>query len=409
MKSKLLTSLILAVLAMHGAAMAADAETMTMSEKPGAPAGGLPFDHAGHIDIGYTNLSESGRFATTPNNFNNRVFDFDRNAVNLHAIDLTLSKLPETGFGGLVNFTVGRDADTIAAYGTIDKNRGPANGVNQKFDVTQAYLHYATGPLMLIAGKYVTLAGAEVIKSPSDVNYSRSILFGYAIPFTHTGVRGTYKFSDTFSLTAGVNNGWDDFQDTNSDKTIEMGLSWAPVKSFALAAQGYTGKEQLSNYFCAPTAACVNPQKGTRNLIDLVATFSATEQLTLVLNYDYGSQGNATLVSGTTGTAKWEGWAGYANYQINDMWRLSLRGEWFNDKDGYRTVVGPLAAGGPLATTGQKWKEATLTLAYLPTKAIEIRAEVRNDWSDQKVFLATDGITQKDSQNSLGLEAIYKF
>ncbi len=405
LKSKLLNSLLLAALAVPGVAIAADAETMTMSEKPGAPSGGLPFDHAGHIDIGYTNLSESGRFATTPNNFNNRVFDFDRNAVNLHAIDLTLSKLPENGFGGLVNFTVGRDADTIAAYGTIDKNRGPANGVNQKFDVTQAYLHYATGPLMLIAGKYVTLAGAEVIKSPSDVNYSRSILFGYAIPFTHTGVRGTYKFSDTFSLVAGVNNGWDDFQDTNSDKTIELGLSWAPIKSFALAAQGYTGKEQLSNYFCAPTTACVNPQKGTRSLIDLVATYNATEQLTLVLNYDYGSQDNTLTAGLPTGAskAKWEGWAGYANYQINEQWRGSLRGEWFNDKDGYRTVW---EAG---KTAGQKWKEATLTLAYLPAKAIEIRAEVRKDWSDQKVFLATDGITQKDSQSSFGLEAIYKF
>lgn len=405
MKSKLPKFLMLAVLSVPGVAMAADAETMIMSEKPGAAPAGLPFDHAGHIDIGYTNLSESGRFATNPNNFNNRVFDFDRNAVNLYAIDLTLSKLPEAGFGGLVNFTVGKDADTIAAYGTIDKSRGPANGVNQKFDVTQAYLHYATGPLMLIAGKYVTLAGAEVIKSPSNANYSRSILFGYAIPFTHTGVRGTYKLSDTFSLTAGVNNGWDNFNDTNSDKTIELGLSWAPIKSFALAAQGYTGKEQLSNYFCAPTAACVNPQKGTRNLIDLVATYNATEQLTLVLNYDYGSQDNTLTAGLPTGAskAKWEGWAGYANYQINDMWRLSLRGEWFNDKDGYRTTW---EAG---KTSGQKWKEATATVAYMPAKNVELRGEIRGDRSDQAVFLATDGVTQKNSQRSFGLEAIYKF
>ncbi len=403
LKSKLLNSLMLAALVVPVAAMAADAETMPMPEKPGAAPGGLPFDHAGHIDIGYTSLNGSGRFATTPNNFNNRVFDFDRNAVNLHAIDLTLSKLPENGFGGLVNFTAGKDADTIAAYGTIDKSCGPANGVNKKFDVTQAYAHYATGPLMVIAGKYVTLAGAEVIKSPSDINFSRSILFGYAIPFTHTGVRGTYKFSDALSLVAGVNNGWDDFSDTNSDKTVELGLSWAPNKSFALAAQGYTGKEQLFNYACAPTSACVNPQKGTRNLIDLVATYNASEQLTLVLNYDYGSQANATLLNGNTGTAKWSGWAGYANYQINDMWRVSLRGEYFDDHDGYRTVVAPGKS------SGQKWKEATATVAYMPNKKVELRGEIRGDRSDQAVFLATDGITPKNSQSSLGLEAIYKF
>lgn len=391
MKSKFFTPLILATLAVPSAVMAADPENMPMPEKPGAAPGGLPFDHSGHIDIGYTTLTGSGRFI---NNINNRVFDFDRNAVNLQAIDLTLSRLPENGFGGLVNFTAGKDADTIAAYGTIDKSRGPANGVDKKSDVTQAYAHYATGPLMVIAGKYVTLAGAEVIKSPSNANYSRSILFGYAIPFTHTGVRGTYKLSDTFSLTAGVNNGWDDFNDTNGDKTIELGLSWAPDKSFALAAQGYSGKEQVSNYACAPASACVSTQKGTRNLIDLVTTYTATDQLTLVLNYDYGSQGNAT----PTGTAKWDGWAGYANYQINDTWRLSLRGEYFNDRDGYRT-----------AGIGHKWKEATVTVAYLPTKKVELRGEIRGDRSDQAVFLATDRITPKSSQSSFGLEAIYKF
>lgn len=372
------------------------AQMSGMSEKPGSAASGLPFDHTGHIDIGYNHLSGSGKFI---NNINDRVFDFDRNALNLQALDLTFSKLPESGLGGLVNFTAGKDADTIAAYGTIDKNRGPANGVNKKFDVTQGYLHYASGPLMVIGGKYVTLAGAEVIKSTGNVNYSRSILFGYAIPFTHTGVRVTYKANDAVSVIAGINNGWDDFQDTNGDKTIELGLLWAPTKTFSLAAQGYSGKEQIANYPSPPSTT-----SGTRNLIDLVATYAATDQLSLVLNYDNGSQKNATLINASTGTAKWDGWAGYANYQINEQWRMSLRGEYFNDKDAYRT-----GAVEPGKTTGQKWKEATLTVAYLPVKSVELRAEVRADRSDQKVFLDSDGVTPKSSQQSVGLEAIYKF
>jgi len=372
------------------------------AEKPVAASTGLPFDYSGHIDIGYSHLNGSGKFI---NNVNDRVFDFNKNSVNLQAIDLTLSKLPETGFGGLIDFTAGKDADTIAAYGTINKSKGPANGVNKKFDVTQAFFQYASGPFTIIGGKYVTLAGAEVINSQNDVNYSRSILFGYAIPFTHTGVRGTYKVNDALSLIVGVNNGWDDFQDTNGDKTLELGLLWAPMKSFSLAAQGYTGKEQLSNYFCAPAAACLSPQKGTRNLIDVVATYNATDQLTFVLNYDHGTQDNAALFTVTgTNKAKWDGWAGYVNYQINEKWRLSGRGEWFDDKDAYRTGVVE-----PGKTSGQKWKEATLTLAYLPMKAIEVRAEVRNDWSDQKVFLDTNGVTPMSNQRSLGLDVIYKF
>ena len=68
----------------------------------------------------------------------------------------------------------------------------------------------------------------------------------------------------------------------------------------------------------------------------------------------------------------------------------------FNDQNGYRTGI------------VQKWKEATLTLGYMPTKHIEFDAEVRQDRSNKPAFLTTSG-TGKDSQASLGLEAIYKF
>ena len=345
------------------------------------------FDFSGHLDIGYPGLSGKGKFT---NGINDRVFDFDRKSLTLHAVDLQVSKLPEIGFGGLLNLTLGKDADTIAAYGTIDRTRGPANGVDKRVDVTQAFGHYGAGPLSIIAGKYVTLAGAEVIKSAADVNYSRSILFGYAIPFTHTGVRATYKLNDSMTLIGGINNGWDDFRDTNSDKTIELALSYTLSDALSLAVQGYSGKEQIANY---PRSALSGP-KGTRNLIDIVATYKVDDQFTFILNYDYGSQANSTA---SNGTAKWSGLAGYGQYQLNDQWRLVLRGEYFDDKDGYRTGI------------AQKWKEATLTLAYLPTKSIEVRAEARADRSDQAAFLKSNGVDASKRQNSFGLEFLYKF
>ncbi len=365
-------------------------QTPASAEKPAEPPapavfsiGG--FDLTGHVDIGYTNLSGSGKFVS---GVNSRVFDFDRNETSLHAIDLQLAKTPENGFGGLVDVTLGKDADTIAAYGTIDKNRGPANGVDKRADITQAFVHYGAGPLTLIAGKFVTLSGAEVIKSAANSNYSRSILFGYAIPFTHTGVRATYKASDTLTLVGGVNQGWDAFKDTNSEKTLELQLGYTPSKTFALLLTGYSGKEQLANY---PTKS---DAKGTRNLLDVVATFSASERLTFIFNYDYGTQDSG---SAGIGKAKWQGFAGYANYQFNDQWRLSLRGEYFDDQDGYRTGV------------TQKWKEATATLAYLPNKNLELRVEVRGDRSDQEAFLKSDHTTPSKTERSLGVELLYKF
>jgi len=317
---------------------------------------------------------------------NDRVFDYKRNDVIFHALDLQLAKTPDNGFGGLVDLTAGKDADTIAAYGTISKDKGPANGANHYFDVTQAYVHFGAAPFTVIAGKYVTLAGAEVIKSDGDTNYSRSILFGYAIPFTHTGVRATWKLSDSLSLIGGVNQVWDAFQDPNSDKTAEIGATFAPSKEMSFSAVYYGGKELVSNY---PKSSA----NGMRNLFDVVGTFTLSEQLTLVLNYDYGTQDKAAFDGGK---AKWQGLAAYLNYQLNEQWRLSLRGEYFDDKDGYRTGL------------IQKWKEGTVTLAYMPMKAVEIRGEFRADKSDQPAFLKTDG-TGKDKQQSFGLEVLYKF
>ena len=370
MKSKFLNALILTALGVPGLARAADAPAApTLSSILDASGVSL----SGDIDFSYSRLSGTGQFATGVGALNDRVFDYAHNSFSLQAIDLTVAKLPAEGFGGLVDLTLGKDASTIASAGTAI--------AGQTYDLTQAYVQYAAGPMTVIAGKFVTMSGAEVIKTTGDTNFSRSILFGYAIPFSHTGVRATYKISDAASLVGGVNNGWDQATDANSQKTLELGAMLNPAKSFALAAMVYSGAE-------AGAAGT-----GTRNLLDLVATITASDSLNFVLNYDNGSQENAVAAGAK---AKWNGLAAYANFQINDMWRVSARAETFKDTDGYRTGI------------VQKWKEATLTVGYAPSKSMELRGEVRKDTSDQAAFAYNDGVARK-TQNSLGLEAIYKF
>ncbi len=388
-----LAGLLLCIFALG--ARAAHAEDAAKPAEPAKPTGpsltdvltASGIDLHGYVDVAYSYLSGTGIFTS---GVADRVFDTEPNSFNLHQAALTIDYQPKEGFGGLVNLTAGRDARVIASAGEATSN----------FDVTQAFAQYTHGPLTVIGGKFVTLAGAEVINSTQDTNYSRSILFGYAIPFSHTGVRLTYAASDQLSLIMGVNNGWDQLQDQNKQKTAELGVSFVPNKLFSLAAQGYSGVEQLAGgtFIGAGT-------HGVRSLIDAVGTYNATSQLTFILNVDWGQQENATsLVNGSSIKAKWDGAAAYANYQVNDQWRLSVRAEYFDDKDGYRTGV------------IQKWKEATLTLAYLPTKFIELRGEVRGDKSDSNAFVkdATfftgapgSGIT--DNQTSIGLEAVYKF
>lgn len=334
----------------------------------------------GYLNAAYSHLSGTGAFTS---GVANRVFDTERSSFLLHQAGISIAKQPKEGFGGYLNATLGRDADIIAPF---DANPG----ATQKFDLTQAYGQYASGPYTLIAGKYVTAAGAEVIKSPSNVNYSRSILFGYAIPFTHTGVRATYAATDSFSVFGGVNNGWDNLRDTNVQKTVELGFSATPIKALTLSAVDYVGTERVGGLTLA------GPE-GRRNIFDLVATYALTDALSLTLNYDNGSQRNAASATPNgADTARWTGLAAYVTYQLSPTWRAALRGETFDDKDGYRTGV------------VQKWREATLTLAYLPSKSVELRGEVRGDRSDNSTFVMSDGSTGK-SQNSVALQMLYKF
>ncbi|HVS27245.1 MAG TPA: outer membrane beta-barrel protein [Burkholderiales bacterium] len=346
----------------------------------------------GYLDVSYSHLTSNGFFV---GGFANRVFDARRDSFSVHQAAFTLAKQPKEGFGALVNLIAGEDADIIHALGTA----GTTN-----FDVTQAFVQYAKGPYTLIGGKYVTLAGAEVINPTQDTNFSRSILFGYAIPFTHTGVRGTYAVNDKVSLILGVNNGWDQLRDANSAKTIEAGFSYAPLKNLTVTTQGYFGKEQV---FPAPGGGVGTPggAAGNRGLVDALVTYNATDKLTLILNPDLAMQQNASTADVTgNNTARWWGIAAYAVYQFTDQWRGTLRAEYFDDKDGYRTGV------------VQKWKEVTYTMAYLPTKNIELRGEVRYDRSngnppsgpfEDPGFAATRGTGK--GQSSVALEALFKF
>lgn len=395
MKKMLLVALISAGLAAPEAVMA----QASQPEAKGGPLSDLGIDLSGYVDVSYNHLSRSNTFtSTTPS----RVFDLERNGLGVRQVALTFAKQPKEGLGGLVNLTAGKDADVIAAYDT-DPNNGRgcnvATGLNadgskcktDRFDVTQAFLQYATGPWTIVGGKFVTYAGAEVIASPSNPNFSRSILFGYAIPFSHTGLRAYYDLSDSLQLMGGVNQGWDDIKDTNSSKGYELGFNFMPSKSVSIHPMFHGGKERVGGL--------VNTgPEGQRKLFDIVVTVNATDKLTFLINYDHGTQENTAgaVPSGAT-KAVWSGWAGYANYEFTSRWKLSFRAETFNDKDGYRTGV------------VQKWKEATLTLAYLPTKAIELRGEVRNDRSNVASFLDKDGVTGRNNMSSYGVQFLYKF
>src|SRR5712692_11298673 len=329
---------------------------------------------SGYIDAMYTH-SDKNQAA-----FSTRVFDLENNSFALRQFGLQVAKQPKEGFGGLVNITVGKDAQVIHSFPEFTS----AN-TGSMFDVTQAFLQYASGPLTVIAGKFVTLQGSEVIWTPTNVNASHSILFG-AIPFTHTGVRATWALSDTVSLIAGVNNGWDQLTDSNKAKTAELGVTLNPIKPLTITVSDYYGKETVPS--ATPGAA-----DGMRNSLNVVASYTVIDPLTIGAEILSVSQ-DIPGAGGATTKTKYNGAALYVTYMFMPKLRGVLRAESFDDKDGFH-FGSALPAGLGLATSDTKYKEVTATVSFLASDSFEARAEVRRDQATNTVFTDSTGALSK--------------
>jgi hypothetical protein len=318
-------------------------------------------------------------------------FDIDHDTFQVDEAGFQLAYQPKQGFGALVDLIAGEDARILHIA---------EDGQDNSFDARQAYLQYADGALTVIAGKFVTLAGAEVINPTQNTNFSRSLLFTESEPLDHTGVRLTYAVTGTFSVIAGVNNGWNVTSVSYGSKTGEAGVAWTPDKYFSLSTSAYFGKTE----YLPGTTELVDAD---RTLIDVVATYNATSALTFIVNFDWDQQDQPGGVGSTTPTATWDGVAAYANYQFNPEWRVSLRAEYLDDKDGFLTDT----------LDGQHLWEGTVTFGYDPTSHFELRLEGRYDSAQTKLFFRTDPATATylnppelaDSLSEIALQGVYKF
>lgn len=340
-------------------------------------------DVSGYIDTSYNYLLRNNHF--TSGSFN-RAFDLETNGFTLQQASIIFAKQPLQGFGFLFNPLIGRDANTMADYGM-----NPYIGIqNIGFDIPQAFFQYAKNSILVMVGKFNALPGVETTDPRYDTNFSRSFNDFSAQPGTVAGVRGTYDINEQLELIAGVNNGWDNFRDTGRRKTIELGINYKPNPIFSINASVYSGEQRATDMVSTgPT--------GTRNLINLAATLNVTEKLSFVANYDYAIQTKAALPNGNLAKALWKGLVGYINYKFNDKWQTSLRGEVFNDSNGFRTGV------------AQNLRGITLTLGYSPIKNLILRAETRHDFSNVSSFVNANRVGSSNNQQSYALEVLFMF
>ncbi len=313
-----------------------------------------------------------------------RSFDVDDNQFSLDVAEIVLqkaiSKPGETGFRVQLAAGTGAPAHAQAAGLSLGPNA----------DLQQAVISYIAPMgegLRLDFGKFVTPLGYEVIEGYDGYNdnYSRSLLFNYAIPLTHTGVKAGYAFSSTLSGMLMVVNGWDNAKANHSGKSVGGQLTWAPAEPVSLNFSYIGGPEKTdTNGF-------------VRHTFDVVASWKATKTLTLTANGDYGTENKASLVK-PGDNAVWKGVAGYAKLDATSDFAVTLRGETMRDDGGTRF-------GAPTPVT---ISEVTLTPSLKVSDRMVVRSDLRYDKASENLFIKKLNSPTK-SQTTIALNVLWVF
>jgi hypothetical protein len=318
-----------------------------------------------------------------------RVFDPVPNTFSLTDAELTVQR--PVANAGDVGFRADFDLGGLLPPSTASANDV---GVGQ-FNVRQAFVS-AVAPLgtglRLDVGKFVTHAGYEVIEGWDnyDDNISRSILFGFAIPFTHLGARVSYTFSPMLAAMVMIANGWDADVARTRGKMIGAQLTFTPVDAISLILNYCGGYEPATGV----GGAAVSGQQ-FRQLFDVVATVKLASWLTVGGNFDYGWQDSADTVTAGS-NADWWGGAGYLRVESPGGFGIAFRGEYFKDDGGTRLGAPHSLYEGtvtPYVKVGTHWM---------------LRAEGRVDASPDDVFVKSDG-SVGSNQPTVAVNALFAY
>jgi len=329
---------------------------------------------SGFIDgyYGYNFNKPAGRINVLRN------FDTRSNQFALNLAEVVIEKKPDP-----LNSRVGFRLDLDYGPAT-DLVHASEPGGNETYKVIQqaygSYLAPVGSGLQIDVGKFVTWNGAEVIETKDNWNYSRGLLFAWAIPYYHAGVRAKYSFNSKVSLMGAVVNGWNNVEENNSGKTFGLSLTLAPTPKLTIIQNYTTGPEQT------------NDRHHFRHLLDSIVTYNFNKQWALMGNYDY-AQDKLT----SAGKVHWQGVAGYLRYTPTDKLAFTPRYEWFGDYNGFATG------------TAQRVKEFTMTGEYKVKPSLIGRLEYRRDWSDQPFFPKSDPSILAKSQSTVLAGLIWTF
>ncbi|HXA76930.1 MAG TPA: porin [Candidatus Acidoferrales bacterium] len=347
-----------------------------------------------------------------------RSFEAPTNGFNFNMAELILDKAPdatsaESRLGYHISAGYGYAAKLI--NGSDNTGFDPSDS---NFFLKEAYVSYLAPVgkgLTITVGKFVTPMGAEVIESNANWNYSRGLLFNYAIPFFHFGANAKYAFNPKWALTGYLVNGWNN---TIINHAAPFGTSSGLTYGASLAYTPNMKWSVTENYFAGPVSDGIGLSGQTlddwKQISDTVIGYTPNSKWAFQLNGDYGfgprSYGPCSDIGGSPGGTSscapsssfdWWGVASYAKYTWNPKTNFAVRYEYFDDPQGYAGL-----------TAGSRgWaQEITGTYSYNLTSALLIRGEYRYDFASLPIFeqsLSNDKFVKE--QNTATISFVYSF
>ncbi|HEX8916783.1 MAG TPA: outer membrane beta-barrel protein [Humisphaera sp.] len=354
-----------------------------------------PLEKAGITVGGRVEGSYTYSMSNPPGNvIAGRVFDFENQDLTLNQVGVFVDKGVDTSkfdIGGRMEWIYGGDARLIHSLGLFDHQGVGPNDLDNQWDLNQLYVDVSFGGgWKARVGKFVALAGQEVIDPTGNRLYSHSYLFGYAIPFTHTGVLVTHTVDANLEYSFGISRGWDTSLEDNNDTIDFLGQLKLnlPDRNTSIIVNVTSGADQPGD------------NDNWRTLVDLILTTKAGDNLELAINADWAYERNSHT-AGDGSDAQWFGVAVYGTVVFSPQLSLTARAEYFNDEDGARLGGG----------AGVSVYEGTVGLNFTPFandpigKGLVIRPEVRLDYANHRFF---DGGTD-NYQVTAAVDAYFKF
>lgn len=306
-----------------------------------------------------------------PANNTYRYYDMYHNQATLSLAELSVKAtrgevtlLAEFVFGSFADANATVASTSGALVDESSKHLGQAlvsykaSGSRWSFDLGKAYSHL----------------GVETVKSKDNFNYSRSVLFSYAIPFWTTGVRVGYDVvPDELQVSLYLSNGWNTSYDVNRAKTSGLQLKYVPSAATTIIYNVISGAERTDS------------ESDLKTVHEINATIAVDPDMQVIFDSVHGSEQNA-LVGGSRIFASWYGALVGLRSKIDDESYWSPRVEVYRDENG-------VSLGGPAQTL----KSLTVTYGRRLSDGFETRFEVRGEESDQSVFTDRNGPTKKQA------------